>query len=232
MCDVAHASLRTHMIGDGHGATGDASDHRVSGASLGVFLLDESGTVVAATRDARAQIDPNGDVPLLGSRFDASGLGFDSGSSDVKEPMRALPWVGIGSLKREAAPPVDATWIVLGAGESVMDRNLVHVVAILAPEAASPLAEERLSAMFRLTQRERLASMLLASGLGVPAIAREMGIKQNTVRLFLKQAFSKTGVTNQASLVSLIFRTAIAPIWPRKADGTTADPNNMKDLRP
>ena len=59
-----------------------------------------------------------------------------------------------------------------------------------------------------------------------------MGIKQNTVRLFLKQAFSKTGVTNQASLVSLIFRTAIAPIWPRKADGTTADPNNMKDLRP
>jgi len=65
---------------------------------------------------------------------------------------------------------------------------------------------------YNLTTREREAMGYLLRGLTTKEIAQEMGISPNTVKVFLRSAMAKMGVTTRAGLVGRIAATVPAGI--------------------
>ncbi|MGC8731685.1 MAG: helix-turn-helix transcriptional regulator [Halothiobacillaceae bacterium] len=73
------------------------------------------------------------------------------------------------------------------------------------PAAAHPTPESTcLAAAFGLTDREVEIAALLSRGHDLPTIARESGLRPETVRTYLKVVFEKTGTRRQAELVALL----------------------------
>ena len=65
--------------------------------------------------------------------------------------------------------------------------------------------------LFGLTPTEASLAMLLANGLTLDEASDELGVSRNTARTHLRAVFSKTGVSRQTGLVSLILRS-VAPL--------------------
>jgi DNA-binding CsgD family transcriptional regulator len=58
-----------------------------------------------------------------------------------------------------------------------------------------------------LTPAEALLSLQLAEGLTLDEAADQLNIRKNTARAHLRSIFSKTSVTRQTSLVSLLLNS-------------------------
>lgn len=82
-----------------------------------------------------------------------------------------------------------------------------HAFAMLAvhdPNSAPKLNTHFVSAALRITAGESLIGVLLASGLTVEQVARELQISVATVRSHVKSLLQKTGTNRQVELVRLI----------------------------
>lgn len=64
--------------------------------------------------------------------------------------------------------------------------------------------------LFDLTAREAEVISALAEGCTTAAIAAQMGVQTNTVQAHLKSAMAKIGVSRQAQLVSMLWRSVAA----------------------
>lgn len=62
---------------------------------------------------------------------------------------------------------------------------------------------------FRLTKREWEAVQLLVQGLTSKEIASRMGISPNTVKVFLRLAMVKTGVSTRSGIVGKLLQTSL-----------------------
>lgn len=65
-----------------------------------------------------------------------------------------------------------------------------------------------LSAAYELTPREAAVAVALAQGTSPIHIARKLGIAPESVRMYLKRVFSKTGAHGQVALVALLLRSS------------------------
>jgi DNA-binding CsgD family transcriptional regulator len=74
--------------------------------------------------------------------------------------------------------------------------------------AADPPAEAWLADCLDLTPAEARVAVLLFAGLDRRAIARRLGIADNTVRVHLVRLMSKTETHRQAELVQLLGQVA------------------------
>jgi DNA-binding CsgD family transcriptional regulator len=81
------------------------------------------------------------------------------------------------------------------------------LVFVSDPEAEITLAGV-LQRLYALTPAEAKVSELLASGRSVKEIAQGASVRENTVRIHLKNIFGKTGTKRQAELVKLILSTS------------------------
>jgi DNA-binding NarL/FixJ family response regulator len=81
--------------------------------------------------------------------------------------------------------------------------------------------------LFGLRPREHEVVRLLLQHLRVPAIARRLGISQQTVRNHLKSVFRRTGVRSQQELLDRIALAAASNAGPvaRSDDDRTGDPS-------
>lgn len=77
--------------------------------------------------------------------------------------------------------------------------------AIFVAPAASPVPapSEALAALFDLTTAETRILSLLAAGMSLSQIARELGVQTSTARTHLLRLFAKTGTHRQAELIKL-----------------------------
>jgi DNA-binding CsgD family transcriptional regulator/PAS domain-containing protein len=72
------------------------------------------------------------------------------------------------------------------------------------PDRKSQGSVEMLRKLYSLTPAEALLSMQLVEGLTLDEAADQLNIRKNTARAHLRSIFSKTNVTRQTSLVSLL----------------------------
>lgn len=74
------------------------------------------------------------------------------------------------------------------------------------PPAPAAAARPALRDAFGLTDREAEVASLIAEGLDIAAVASRLGIRLDTARTYLKDAFEKTGTHRQAELAALLAR--------------------------
>lgn len=77
-------------------------------------------------------------------------------------------------------------------------------VVVRLSDAVPPILERDIAERFGLTGREARVAIEIAGGRSLDGVAHTLGIGIGTVRGHLKGIFGKTGVSSQASLVSLL----------------------------
>jgi DNA-binding CsgD family transcriptional regulator len=84
------------------------------------------------------------------------------------------------------------------------DFNGSATLLVLERRISETLAMAQLSRQFQLTEREQQAVALLLRGLSNKEMAEQMGISANTVKVFLRTATIRMGVTSRSGIVTKI----------------------------
>jgi DNA-binding CsgD family transcriptional regulator len=100
-----------------------------------------------------------------------------------------------------------------------VDRYIVpshtpHLIIFISnPAEKIEISTRTLMTLYHLTQTEATLTILLAEGKTLDEVSQELNIARNTARAHLRAIFSKTGVTQQSMLVSLVLKSlaSIAP---------------------
>jgi len=83
------------------------------------------------------------------------------------------------------------------------------IVLAIDPEASGPADPALVRDVLGLTLGEARMAALVGSGLAPREASKKLGITEETVRSVLKQVFSKTGVSRQSELVSLLSKLVL-----------------------
>ena len=91
--------------------------------------------------------------------------------------------------------------------------NTPHVIVfIYDPEKNLELSAPLICTLFQLSKAESLVAVLLTEGKSLEEVAEFLGIAKNTARAQLRSIFSKTGVSRQSSLVSLLLKSLASAV--------------------
>jgi DNA-binding CsgD family transcriptional regulator len=87
-------------------------------------------------------------------------------------------------------------------------RGSPHLtVFIYAPDQAGEINLRLLMKLYQLTVTEASVAIMLTQGHTLDEVATGMNMARNTARAHLRAIFSKTGVTQQSMLVSLVLKS-------------------------
>ena len=185
----------------------DRSDH-------GVFVLEADGRVRFANQVAERLVREGGPLRLAAGQLTAAqpdaarGLAAlvrcatspaagqrRGGSMPIPSPLGARPL----SLTVAPLPPERV---------SVFELRASAIVWVTDLEAGMTPPEQKLRALFGLTQAETRVALALFEGATPREAAAQLDVSFHTVRAQLARIFDKTGVNRQAELIRLMMRTA------------------------
>lgn len=229
---LRRASEASYRLAQAH-ANHIAWETALDALKHGVILLNRRGHVVFANQQAR--------------RLDAARDGLSLHDDGVSAPHAAdalaraihLATAGDGdgarpgahvALPRRAAPcPLSASVIPLPADPSWHFPG-VPIVLLLVVDPAQPAGADAdtLMALFGLTAREAVLTVLLATGRRLDDAAAQLGIGHETARTHVARALDKTGTARQADLVRVALAAAppIAASPPRSSPPRSSPPRS------
>ena len=179
----------------------------------GVILLDEQGRVLHINRQAEAVLGADDRLQVTGRRL-ISRSPHQATALD-RLIARANAGLGGGQLaigRRNGRPSFLVTALPIGRRSEWPQEEppsamlLIHDLDRVAEDTATLLAE-----IYDLSPRQARIAVDVASGIGLPAIARNLGVSQHTARSHLQQVFRKTGLANQIALAAMVGRLESAP---------------------
>ena len=125
---------------------------------------------------------------------------------DEDRVIGALKAGAIGYLLKDAEPDEVIRAIrAAGRGQAHLDPRAARRLML---EMAAPRAPARDPA---LTPREREVLALIARGLGNKEIARELGLSDSTVRIYVSAILDKLGLVSRTQAAIYAVRTGLAP---------------------
>ena len=179
-------------------------------ADAGLEFAGEFGGGVGAVEFV-ADKDP--DVTLLDVRMP------DRGGIDVlhdllaADPKRKVVMLTTSDVEEDVFRAIED-----GALGYVMKESPVETIsaAIRSAQAGEVFMTDEVRRIYEtrkgskgLSAREAEALKLAAKGSNNAAIAREMGLSENSVKMFMKRAFFKLGASNRAEAVQLAVRRGL-----------------------
>jgi DNA-binding CsgD family transcriptional regulator len=182
---------------------------------VGTVILDEEGRIFRTNTVAEAILAEDDGLRLAGGALEAT-----YGSED-KELQRLIKHAleGIASTAEAVGQAMSITRPSgrgkLGIAIRTNPMNELsegrHWPAVTVfmrdPDRKSQGSVDTLRNLYGLTPAEALLSLQLAEGLTLDEAADQLNIRKNTARAHLRSIFSKTGVTRQTSLVSLLLNS-------------------------
>ena len=199
------------------GAPQDALAGAVGALTIGLVLIDPTGAVVFANREA-LRLAGSG-VLQIGERLVATA------SRDRRAVDRLLagasgdqPQGGVTLIGLEQARPISVTVVPAPAASSLagsphilppLGPEQVAVVYLADPSRQPALSARALRAAYGLTPAETKLAIALARGADLSEYAEAHGISRHTARALLARARAKLGATSQRELVRLLL--ALAP---------------------
>lgn len=176
----------------------------------GVLLIDAGGRVLFANRAAEAIIALRDGLTLVGDGLRAA-LPADTARLQtlIAETLRG----SAGATMRVARPSLAEPFLLLVApalanGYRSIDPTPAAVIFVTALDQAIAPDLQLLAAALDLTAMEAKVAVSIAAGGGVPATARALQIRPNTVHTHLRRIFRKLSVNDQAALVRVLMRAA------------------------
>jgi DNA-binding CsgD family transcriptional regulator len=167
----------------------------------GVALIDEEGTVAAATPTA---------AKLLAELADADqprATGLPIAATAVLERLRALTDTDTanGIVPRLTARTATGRWVVLHASRLTTQPGAKPQTTLVIEPAGPKHLAATIVAAYGLTPRESQITQRLLRGLPVKRIATECRISQHTAQDHCKAIFTKAGVNSRAELMATVF---------------------------
>jgi len=179
-----------------------------------VMLADGLGRELAANRRALDLIDA-GDGLTLGRG------GIAAATSQETAALRQALAEAAGDVANEIAPgrwPRRRLSLSRPSGRLPLQVELVSarllgwpglpgdavVIWVREPDAKPAIDRFAVAETFRMTPRETDVAVLLAGGADPGTIARTLGLSRESVRIYLKRIFGKTGARSQVALAVLL----------------------------
>jgi DNA-binding CsgD family transcriptional regulator len=166
----------------------------------GVVVLASDGSTTFTDEVAAAWIDDlggNGSVPPVVAAVASRARAVVAGQ------------VHTGRIARARVRAESGRWLVVRAS-ALADEPGTQVAVMIEPARPHELAPLAADA-YRLTERERELTRLVARGLPTDAIAARLHLSPWTVQDHLKAIFEKVGVTTRGELVARVFFQQRAP---------------------
>ncbi len=179
---------------------------------VGTVILDAQGAIFKTNRVADEIVAENDGLRL------AQG-GLQAGYSAEDKELQRLIKQALAGIASTAQAVGQAMSITRPSGRSKLGvavrtnpmnewsegkRWPAVTVFLRDPDRKSQGSVEILRKLYGLTPSEALLSMQLVEGLTLDEAADQLNIRKNTARAHLRSIFSKTNVTRQTSLVSLL----------------------------
>jgi DNA-binding CsgD family transcriptional regulator len=192
--------------------TADRLEQTVDALSAGVFLTERSGRIVYMNKAAQRQLNTGNALQLVDRRLVATrnestlalarALAARTCTEAAAGPagtVLALP-DGDGSGYLASVLPLDG-----GARAELMARYRAAAgVFVQEPQAASPRLGEAFARLYGLTPAELKVLLALSPGLTAKEAARELGVREPTIKTHLQRIYVKTGMSRQSELVRLL----------------------------
>jgi DNA-binding CsgD family transcriptional regulator len=184
----------------------ERSDH-------GMFVLESDGRVRFANRAAEALAGPEGPLRLMGGQLTATDadaarklVGLIRLATAGAPDQRRGGSMALGSATRRL--PLSVTVAPLpGERISIFEARPCAIVCVTDLEAGAAPPEQKLRALFGLTQAETRVALALFEGATPREAAEQLGVSFHTVRAQLARIFDKTGVNRQSDLVRVMMRS-------------------------
>jgi DNA-binding CsgD family transcriptional regulator len=189
-----------------------------------IIVLDRNASIISRNRAAQIMLEKGDGLISNGPSFTA-----------VRAAERSLLSKAIGRAVVANGPSfqgtVDPSTLLISRSErlpltvsivpakllldaldvSLNDSDKLPAAVVIVADPETPLADSirRVCKVYGLTPAETRLAELLVDGLTLSEIADAMELKLSTVRVYLKQVFSKTGVHRQPMLIRMLLTARI-----------------------
>lgn len=196
--------------------------------SAGVVILGAGARILHANAPAKRMLQPGGplrsaDGTLVAASDQSEPTFAEAGqSADGEDGQTAAPLrIVLPPVEPDEQTPAIAHVLPLDTGAS-RTRLAPHAISAVFVSEGATLDGRLLDALagaWHLTAAERRILGPIARGLGVNAVADELGLAINTVKTHLVNLFKKAGVSRQADLSALVHRLVPPIAGQARADG-------------
>lgn len=193
-------------------------DRAMTQLSLGTIILDENRQVIRLNRVAEKMLaqkdgfrvaeglihlDRSADNIRLRNLLNSVIVAQRGNQTQVAQAIAIPRSHGRAPLTMVIRPVMQAEW---------SDRQHAPAVALFISDPELPLhaSIDTLAQLFGLTPAESRLALQLINGVSLEEASTALGISRNTARAHLRSIFTKTGVTQQTMLVSLILKSVAA----------------------
>ena len=191
--------------------------HAMAQLMIGVLVLDEHGDVIECNAAARAILNMQDGLRVVGKQLEAN---YANDNRKLQRLVRdALMPQGAARVRLTEAmsvsrPSGQLSWGVvvqaLSSDSWTEGKHRPSVAVFVRDTDGKAHPPVRLAQqLFQLTPAETALAIQLANGLSLDEAAEALDIRRNTARAHLRSIFSKTGVRRQTELVR-IFLNSVA----------------------
>lgn len=191
---------------------------------ISIIVVDRNTTILSCNRAAQLMLEKGDGLIAKGQSFIAARASENSLLS--KAIKRAITANTDGCPARFDPPTllvsrsehlpltvsiVPTKLLLESANSEAQDVDEIPAAIVLVVDPETPLTDSvrRVCELYGLTPAETRLAELLIDGLTLAEIADAMRLKLSTVRVYLKQIFSKTGVHRQPMLIRMLLTTRI-----------------------
>lgn len=172
----------------------------------GIALIDGRDRVLFASASARELLCERRGVTIAG---DVLRVGSPSAAARLRHLIarctsRLGEGAGVPPSCRVGDPALSISIVPTTTPCGGADPQPLAILIIVDPHRSALPSVQFLRDHFGLTNAQATLTLQVASGKGLTAAAKNLGIGVSTARSHLKQVFGKTGTTRQAELVRLV----------------------------
>ncbi|MGI9295639.1 MAG: helix-turn-helix transcriptional regulator [Pseudomonadales bacterium] len=183
--------------------------------AVGSVILDDSGEVIDVNATADVLLTQNDGLTLKNGRLSAA-------HRQTSAKLKSLVTHVLTAQREQELALIEVLAIDRPSGRQPLGmvlRSVAHcervegqqnpAVAVFIYDPEHQIADSKavLVELFKLTRSEASLALLLANGASLDEVSDALSISRNTARAHLRSIFSKTGVSQQTMLVSLVLKS-------------------------
>lgn len=190
----------------------------ISGLSIGIITLDERAKIISCNRLADELLGKKDGVSIINDRLHIHNIKekkqFNQYINEVIDSQRNQEPIKVNAISIERPleqHPLEILIKPLAIDKTSEPNHSPHLMLFISdPDKKHDIDVDMLISIYKLTRAEAMLTKHLVAGETLDQSANQLGIARNTARAQLRAIFSKTGVTQQSMLVSLILKSLVS----------------------
>lgn len=192
----------------------------------GVIVIDRSARIKYSNSEAEAILRDNRELVTVGGRLSVRQAALQSRLEKILQGAIAVadghpkPAPAALRISRLDRLPLTLAMVPLQPMRpTLLMSSEPHVLVFIRDPERTTLDASNLRELFGFTRTEAAIAAEIGNGHTLENIAKQQGVRVETVRWHLKHIFVKTGTNRQAEVAALLMRSALPLNWGERLDG-------------